>query len=142
LLANIRCDIADSWEDLKSLRTVNETRFVLQFTLVGVFLAYFGTLISGSTLLISILYFSLILPGVFANRIPQKGFVIIEPYVKVYLDKALALKDQVMAKINEKINANKQPTTIQQTQKAPSSPTISSASSSTPVDDPDHVKHE
>jgi hypothetical protein len=141
LIANIRCDISDSWEDLKSLRAVNETRFVLQFTLAGVFLAYLGTLISGHTLVISILYVLLIFPGIIANSIPQKGFVIIEPYVKVYLDKALALKDQLVAKISERINTGKQPSTVQQTAKEPKEE-ASSPSSAPPVDDPDHVKHE
>jgi len=140
LFANIRCDIGDSWEDLRSLRTVNETRFVLQFTLAGVLLAYLGTLVSGSTLLITSLYLLLVIPGVLANSIPQRGFVIIEPYIKVYLQKAFALKDVVMAKINDKINAGKQPTTIHQIPKE-ASPS-SSSSSVPPAEDPDHVKHE
>jgi len=136
LLASIRCDLGDSWEDLKSLRTVNETRFVLQLLVAGVVLAYIGTLVSGSTLLITLLYISLIVPGTLANSIPQKGFVIIEPYVKVYLDKALALKDVLVAKINDKINSGKQPTTINQTPKA------AVVETPAPEDDPDHVKHE
>lgn len=135
ILASIRCDISDSWEDLKSLRTVNETRFVLQLTIAGVLLAYLGTIFSGHTLIITTVYLLLIIPGIFANRIPQKAFVVVEPYIKVYLDKALAVKDMVVAKINEKINAGKAPSTVQQKSKEASEPTP------TPDGD-DHVKHD
>jgi len=107
ILVNIRCDWADAWEDLATFKAVNETRYVLQVAAVGSVLAYFGTYISGSTLLITTLFVVLLIPGVLANSIPQRAFVVVEPYVKVYLDKAIATKDMVVAKINERMNANK-----------------------------------
>jgi len=114
LLAGIRCDFTDTWEDLQSFHAMNEARFVAQITVVGIVVAYFGSFISGSTLLISSLYILLLLPGILANSVPQRAFVVVEPYVKVYLDKAITLKNVAVAKINERINAGKQPATLQQ----------------------------
>lgn len=132
ILVNIRCDWADAWEDLATFKAVNETRYVLQVAAVGAFLAYLGTYISGSALVILTLYFFLILPGTLANSIPQRGFVIVEPYIKVYLDKALEIKDLVVAKINERINTA-------QSKPAAAKPAEETAA---PVVDEDHNKTE
>jgi len=138
LLVNIRCDWADAWEDLMRFRTVNETRFVIQVAVVGSLLAWIGSYISGSTLIITTLYFLLVLPGVLANSIPQRGFVIVEPYIKVYLDKAIDIKNLVVAKVNERISSA--------TNKSTATTTVVhetvTATTTTTAEDDDHVKAE
>jgi len=137
LLVDIRCDWADAWSDLWTLKSVNENRFVLQVGVTGVVLAYFGTFISGDALVIITLYILLLIPGTLANSIPQKGFVIVEPYIKVYLDKALVVKDKVVGIINERINAASGKPAA-----APvAEPKTDSSPSSAPEDE-DHPKHE
>jgi len=133
ILVNIRSDWSDAWEDLATFKAVNETRYVLQVAAVGSFLAYFGTYISGSTLIILTLYIVLLLPGTLANSIPQRGFVIVEPYIKVYLDKALQIKDLVVSKINERINS---------AQGKAAAPKAAEAPAEAPVVDEDHTKTE
>jgi len=132
ILVNIRCDWSDAWEDLATFKAVNETRYVIQVAAVGVFLAYIGTYISGSTLIILALYVVFLIPGILANSIPQRAFVIVEPYIKVYLDKVIELKNIVVYKINERINS------AQGKAKAAEVPVPSAP----PAHDDDHTKAE
>jgi len=136
LLVNIRCDWADAYDDLLRFRTVNETRFTIQIAVVGSLLAYLGSYISGSTLIITTLYALLLLPGVLANSIPQRGFVIVEPYIKVYLDKAIEIKNIVVAKINERISASSGKPVVVAT------PVEADGAAATPGEDENHPKAE
>jgi len=131
LLVYIRSGFGEAWEDLKTFHAVNETRFVLQVVVVGSILAYVGTYVSGYTVLITLLYLSLIAPGIVANNIFQRGFVIVEPYVQVFLDKAVEIKALLVAKFNERFGPKGAP--------AQSSASQDSSSSS---NTDDHTKSE
>jgi len=136
LLVNIRCDWADAYDDLVRFRAVNETRFTIQVAVVASLLAWLGSCISGTTLIITTLYALLLIPGVLANSIPQRGFVIVEPYIKVYLDKAIEIKNIVVAKINERISAaSGKPA-------AAATPVEVDGAAPTPAEDENHPKAE
>jgi len=134
LLVYIRSGFGEAWEDLKTFHAVNETRFTLQVVIVGSIVAYVGTYVSGYTVLITLLYLSLIAPGLVANSIFQRGFVIVEPYLQVFLDKVAEIKALVLAKFNERF-ASKSAAA------APSQSSSEDSSSASTTDD-SHTKSE
>jgi len=103
LLVDVRCNFSEAWDDLIRFRAVNETRFVIQVTLLGSLLAYVGAYLSGDTLFFVTLAYALVIPGIFANSVPQRAYVVIEPHVRVYAEKSVELKNLVLAWVNERI---------------------------------------
>jgi len=83
LLVNVRYAVTDAVDELARFRAINQTRFVLQFTAVGLTIAYFGSFISGQNLFILVLYTLLLVPGAVNKGLFKKAEVAAEPYIRL-----------------------------------------------------------
>jgi len=101
LFVSLKYAAADIIDHVHRIRTSNPSSFLIQSLVAGGLMAFFGGYFSGFVVFILSLYGILLLPGIVANKIPQKVIAITEPYVRVYVDKAKILIHAAVAQIQQ-----------------------------------------
>eukprot|EP01111_Echinosteliopsis_oligospora_P012244 TRINITY_DN416_c0_g1_i1.p1 TRINITY_DN416_c0_g1~~TRINITY_DN416_c0_g1_i1.p1 ORF type:complete len:255 (+),score=53.23 TRINITY_DN416_c0_g1_i1:57-821(+) len=104
MLVQLRYAVGDAIESLLEFRASNPPRFAIQMTLACILIAYIGSFASGSVFFLLGIYAILLTPGIIANSVPSKSYAVIEPYVKVYVEKLLVLKDKALVQINQRLS--------------------------------------
>eukprot|EP01110_Echinostelium_bisporum_P012420 TRINITY_DN699_c0_g1_i1.p1 TRINITY_DN699_c0_g1~~TRINITY_DN699_c0_g1_i1.p1 ORF type:complete len:246 (+),score=96.74 TRINITY_DN699_c0_g1_i1:45-782(+) len=102
-----RYGVTDSIDDIKAFQQGSNGLFSAQVVAVGLLTAFLGSFMSGFKVTVIFVFTLLLTPGIIANSIPSKAYSVIEPYVQVYVAKALVLKDKLIAMVNEKLNGGK-----------------------------------
>jgi len=122
LLVTVKYAIVDAVENCERIKASNPGKFVGQVTVTGITLAWIGSWFSGCTLILFLVYALLLTPGVINNRLPQKGYIVVEPYLRVYIAIAKEKLNKLLAMAKQRVSAPQPASALQPASTPPAIP--------------------